>query len=92
MIETIGYAVIAAIMYAGSMFVKKQAGSENPQDFDAIKFVSTLVVSAVIAVTMVFAGVTVITEADVATQLAAYAGLIAVIENVLKLAYRKVIE
>ena len=91
MIETIGYAVIAAIMYAGSMFVKKWASSDNPQDFDTTKFVSTLVVAAVIGITMVGAGVTTITEADIATQLAMYAGMTAVVENTLKLIYRKIV-
>jgi len=89
MIETIGYAVIAAIMYAGSMFVKKNASSENPQNFDVTKFVSTIVVAAVIAVAMVGAGATVVTEADITTQLATYAGLTAIVENTIRALYRK---
>lgn len=89
MIETIGYAVIAAIMYAGSMYLKKSTSSVNPQDFDVTKFVSTIVVAAVIAVSMVGAGATIVTEADITTQLATYAGLTAVVENVIRALYRK---
>lgn len=90
MIETFILAIVSAILYAGSAFMKKNFDHDNPQSFDVTKFTSTLVVAAVIAVTMITTGITTITEADIATQLAAYAGLIAVIESVLKAIYRKV--
>ena len=91
MIETIAIAVVAAIMYAGSMYLKKLASSENPQDFDVAKFVSTLIVAVVIAATMIGAGITTITEADIATQLVMYAGLTTLIENTIKTIYRKIV-
>ena len=89
MYKTILIALISAIVYAGSMFLKKNVDPDNPQDFDAIKFVSTLVVSVIIAATLVAADVTVITESMIETQLVAYAGLIALVENVLKILIRK---
>ena len=89
MYETILIALISAIVYAGSMFLKKNVDPDNPQDFDAIKFVSTLVVSVIIAATLVAAGTTTVTEATMETQLVAYSGLIALVENVLKILIRK---
>ena len=89
MYETILIALVSAIVYAGSMFLKKNVDPGNPQDFDAIKFVSTLVVSVIIAATMIASNVTTITESMIETQLIAYTGLIALVENVLKILIRK---
>ena len=90
MIETIAIAVISAILYAGSAFMKKNFDHDNPQSFDVTKFVSTLVVSVVIAVSMLAAGIYTISETDITTQIALYAGLVALVENTLKAVYRKV--
>lgn len=91
MLETIVLAIVSAILYAGSAFMKKNFNHDNPQSFDTTKFASTLLVSAVIAVSMIAAGINTVTEADIATQLALYAGMVALVENVIKAVYRKVV-
>ncbi len=83
--ETIIYAIIAAILYAGSQYIKK-SGAQN---FDATKFTATIIVGAFIGFICYINGIE-ITELTVEQQLAAYAGLVAVIENLIKIGYRSI--
>ena len=86
-IETIVLAIIAAIMYAGTQFIKKNMDPENPQAFDGGKFGATIVIGAVVGLVFGYSGL-IPSESMVVEQLVAYAGLTAIIENVLKIAIR----
>ena len=81
---TILIAVLAAAIFASAGYLKS-SGTEN---FDATKFSATVLVGAIVGAVMYFGGVPV-TEAGVAEQLAAYAGIVAVVENVLKAFLRR---
>lgn len=84
--NTIVNAVIASAMYAGTMYVKKAAKGDS---FDGFKFGATLIVGAGIGALSYINGWT-IGEQEIQTQIVAYAGIVAVVENALKVAYRKV--
>jgi len=81
---TILIAIVAAAIFASAGYLKS-SGTEN---FDATKFSATVLVGAIVGAVMYFGGVPV-TEAGVAEQLAAYAGIVAVVENVLKAFLRR---
>jgi len=85
-IATVATSILAAVVYAASMYLKKNL-SDNPQSFDPLKFLSTVIVGAIVGIVMCQSG-TQVTEQDFETQLATYAGLVAVVENVLKILYR----
>ena len=86
-IETIGLAIIAAIMYAGTQFIKKNLDPEKPQEFDGGKFGATIVIGAGVGLIFGYSGL-IPSESMVLEQLVAYSGLVAIIENVLKIAWR----
>ncbi|RKY68967.1 MAG: hypothetical protein DRQ24_11225 [Candidatus Latescibacterota bacterium] len=81
---TILIAIVAAAIFASAGYLKS-SGTEN---FDATKFSATVLVGAIVGVVMYFGGVPV-TEANVIEQLAAYAGIVAVVENILKAIIRR---
>ena len=81
---TILIAVLAAAIFASAGYLK----SSGTEDFDATKFSATVLVGAIIGAIMYFGGVPV-TEAGVLEQLAAYAGIVAVVENILKAIIRR---
>jgi len=81
---TIVVAILAAIIFAASGYLKS-SGTEN---FETPKFVATIAVGAIVGAFMYASGLPV-TEANVATQLVAYAGIVAVVENVLKAFLRR---
>jgi len=83
MIENILLAVIAGIMYSGTMYLKKSLNADNPQDFDVIKFISTVFVGAFVGIVLTYTG-SPVSEQTILTQLGAYAGIIAITENLLK--------
>lgn len=76
---TILIAVLAAVIFAASGYLKS-VGTEN---FEATKFVATIVVGAIVGAVM-YAGGGSITELSVTEQVAAYAGIVVVVENVIK--------
>jgi F0F1-type ATP synthase assembly protein I len=86
-VETMILAVLAAIMYAGTEFIKKYMDPTNPENFDYVKFIATIVIGAVIGVASGYQG-TIPTELSITEQLALYAGATVVLENVLKIIYR----
>jgi len=86
-VETVLISVFAAIVYSLSMFVKKALKSENPDSFDAVKFAVTVMWGALIGLYMAYSGIE-ITEQSVEAQFTAYAGLIALTENILKAGIR----
>ena len=71
-------------MFAASGYLKS-AGTEN---FEPAKFAATVLVGIVVGAVMYVSGAPV-TEANVATQIGTYAGVIAVVENVLKAILRR---
>jgi len=78
---TIVYAVAAAVAYSASFYLKNRTSTNEP--FDPIKFFATLIVGIGISLLMLLSHVP-LTEQDVFTQLVAYAGLIAIVETLLK--------
>jgi len=81
---TILIAIVAAAIFAASGYLKS-AGTEN---FEATKFAATVLVGIVVGAVMYASG-SPITEANVATQIGTYAGVVAVVENVLKAFLRR---
>jgi len=81
---TILIAVLAAVIFAASGYLKS-VGTEN---FEAAKFAATVLVGIVVGAVMYASG-SPVTEANVATQIGIYAGVVAVVENVLKAILRR---
>lgn len=69
-------AMVSAMIYSLSVYLRKN------EPFDAVKFITTAIVGIVIGGVMIGLGVP-ITEEGVVTQIATYAGLTVVIQNVL---------
>jgi len=86
---SLGIAVFSAIVYSLTMYVKKHLNSENPQDFDTAKFVTTVIWGAIVGVVLQMSGLP-ITEQNVEEQFAAYTGLIALTENIVKAIIRAI--
>lgn len=86
---SLAMAVFSAIVYALSMYVKKHLNSDTPQDFDAAKFVTTVIWGAIVGVVVQYTGVE-ITEQTVEEQFAIYTGLIAITENIIKAIIRAI--
>lgn len=78
---TVVYAVIAAIAYSASFYLKNHTSTS--ESFDPIKFCATLIVGIGISVLMLLSNVP-LTEQDFTTQIVAYAGMIAIVETLLK--------
>jgi hypothetical protein len=87
MIENIAFSVGAALMYSLIFYLKKY-DLEEKEEFNKWKFISTLSVGAVVGVGSAFAGYD-ITYTNIEAKLVAYAGAIAAVESVLKMAYRR---
>jgi uncharacterized membrane protein len=86
-LETMVIAVIAAVLYAGTEFIKKNLDPQKPESFDKIKFAATMIIGAVIGAASGYQG-TIPTELGITEQLALYAGATVVLENVLRIIYR----
>ena len=77
--EAIIFAIVAAIVFALSGYLK----SAKDEEFDVTKFATTVLVGALVGVVLYVKGAA-ITEEAVATQFAAYAGIVVIVENALK--------
>ncbi len=86
-IETMILAVFAAIVYAGTEFIRKYLDPEHPETFDYVKFIATMIIGAVIGVAAGYEA-TIPTHLSITEQLALYAGSVVVLENVLKIIYK----
>lgn len=82
-------AVFSAIVYALSMFVKKNLNKDNPQSFDTAKFITTVIWGAIVGLVLQYSGIN-ITEQTVEQQFITYAGLIAITENIVKAIIRAI--
>ena len=78
--ESVFIAILASIAYAMTHYFKK-AGKEK---FSVTKFLATVIVGAIVGVVMYTQNVP-ITEESFETQFIAYAGLVALVENVIKI-------
>lgn len=87
-LQTILTAVLASIAYSITFFVKKRSG-KNIQSFDTKKFISTLLVGIGVGVSMSLSGAN-LTFLSFEAELATMAGIIALVESVLKTIYREV--
>ena len=81
--EAIVFAIVAAIVFAASGYLK----SAKEEEFNVTKFVATILVGALVGVILFVKGAA-ITEEAVATQIAAYAGILVIVENALKALFR----
>jgi len=81
----VAYAIIAAVVYAVFGYLK----TTPLEQFSGSKFGATLAIGAIVGFVLASMGVPV-TEEAVIVQLAAFAGLTAVIENILKSIWRRI--
>lgn len=87
-VETIVLAIIAAVMYAGTQFVKKWP-TDKPEEFDWYKFGATVGLGLVIGIISASRGI-VPDQTSVELQLGLYAGATVIIENAIKIVVRVV--
>lgn len=83
--ETVAYAVVGAIVYSLSFYLKKQ-----DQEFSWFKFTATGITGLVIGLFAVMSG-SGINEADVITQLGMFASATAIFESWIKIIWRKIL-
>jgi len=82
--QSILIAIVAGIVYSVTMYAKKaQAG----QTFDPLKFVSTVLVGILVALSIELSGAP-LNELTWQQQFFMYAGLIPIVENLLKTVFR----
>lgn len=82
--------IVAAILTASYLYVVKTSGS-TPENFDLIKFSSTVIVGTGIGV-FAYVGNVPITADNIGFQLVALSGLIIVVENGIKLVVRTAVK
>ena len=80
-LPTVAYALIAAVVYAASFYLKNHVATS--ETFDLEKFAATLLVALIIGTVSALTG-SPLTEEDVIMQLISYAGLVALIESWIK--------
>lgn len=85
-LTTIGIAIISAIVYAVIAYAKTQGES-----FDELKFSATIIVGACIGIASYMSN-NILTQQTMETQLVAYAGVTAIVENICKAIYRKIVK
>ena len=81
---TVLIGIIASAVFAASGYLK----SSNFENFEVTKFAATVIVGMAVGAIMYVSGLE-ITESNVVAQLAAYVGVIAVVENILKAILRR---
>lgn len=86
-LQTIFTAVLASIAYSITFYVKKRS-SKNIQMFDVKKFISTVIVGIGVGVSISMSGAD-LTFLSFEAELATMAGIIALVESVLKTVYRQ---
>lgn len=83
MLESIGTAVLASVIYSLAFYFKKRQKRSNTQEFRPVKIAATVLVGVVVGVGMHYSGIP-LTEVAFEVQLAMYAGIIGVVESVIK--------
>lgn len=83
----IGMAVASSIVYSLAFYIKKR-----PKDVDEFfqpkKMIATLIVGVAVGVSLELSGAG-LSEESLQTQLAAYAGTVALVESAIKTVYRQ---
>lgn len=87
MIENIIFSVGAAVIYSVTFYAKKY-DLEEDEKFDKWKFISTISVGTLVGVGSAFAGYE-ISYTNIEAKLVTYAGVIALVESLLKMGYRR---
>jgi len=87
-LQTVLTAVLASVAYSITFYVKKRS-SKNRQNFDVKKFIATLIVGVGVGVSISLSGAD-LTFLSFEAELATMAGIIALVESVLKTIYREV--
>lgn len=87
-LQTIFTAIAASIAYSITFYVKKRS-SKNKQTFDVKKFIATLLVGIGVGVSISLSGAD-LTFLSFEAELATMAGIIALVESVIKTIYREV--
>lgn len=87
MIEQIALAVASAAVYSLVFYAKTKA-SDPDEEFNKFKFGATLIVGIGVGVSFQLSGVD-FNQQDIANQLAAYAGTVALLESMLKVVWRQ---
>lgn len=82
------FAVFSAAVYGIIFFFRAWMTQDPKPPFDTYKFGATLIVAMVIGIIAGIAG-TPLTELDFLSQMAAYAGYVAMIETILKTIFGK---
>lgn len=84
---TIGYAILAAVIYSMIFYAKKHFKPDKPESFDMAKLGATVVIGAIIGIVFHVSGLALTGEA-VEIQLGAYVSVVALTETILKTIYR----
>lgn len=93
-IANVASAVVASVIYSIVFFVKSKEGIDlddgdfEVEEFDIRKFGATVIVGIGVGISMALTGTSPSFE-SLSTELAAYAGIIAVVESSLKIIHRK---
>lgn len=87
-LATVGTALLASVIYSFA-FYAKSTQDLDPENFQPKKFIATLLVGAVVGVSMELGGGALAFE-SFQTELAAMAGTIAIVESLIKAIYRSV--
>jgi predicted cation transporter len=87
---TLAYAIIAAIVYSATFWIKKKA-SEEPESFSWSKFAVTIAFGVGIGLAMYASGQP-ITEVGIWDQIATYFALIVFIQTNLMTLYKQIFE
>jgi len=82
------FTVFSAAIYGVIFFGKAWMTQDPKPPFDIYKFGATMVVAIIIGIIVGIAGMP-LTELDFLTQMAAYAGYVAIVETILKTIFGK---
>lgn len=87
-VETVGAALVGSAVYSVVFYYKEHEDPEDPENLEPKKMLATLVVGLGIGVSFA------LTEQDLTflafeEQMAAYAGIVAVVESGIKTVYRR---
>jgi len=85
-VETVILAMVAAVLYAGTAFIKK-VPMDEPEKFNWVKFLATIVLGLAIGIAAATKGI-IPDQTSMELQLGLFAGSTAIIENVIKLVLR----
>lgn len=86
-IQAVALAAVSAAGYSLTFYIKKRT-KENPDTFNPYKLAATIIMGVAVGVSLQLAGVD-FGQSDISSQIATYAGTVALLETILKSVYRK---